>query len=219
MSQDDTDRLRDTEGTETSTAGETMHMADPDQIEEAVADGWGPNGDEYETTSKSLQDEGEDLIDGMFRPDGKLRKHATTEDSEGEGVFSEVDMERARDQNKSEREVLHEIRDELRGRNGTGRGPAGGARTGKSTVHKSDVVLKEEDVEALLEEFREDTGVSLADERGVAKFYDWLADRVFGDGPGGGPREEKIFEEIDERFDELTEQVREAVAAAEDGTA
>lgn len=221
MSQDD-NRPRDTaaEGTSTERKTESMGMVDPSEAERIAKDALGTDTDtesDGETTRKSVQEEGEDLVNRVFRPDGKLRKDTLGDDTETDGVLSERDLEHAQDLQKSDQEVLREIRDELRRRNGTSRGPAAGA--GGSPVSKSNVVLKSEDVEDVMEVFREETGVGLHEEGGVRKFYEWLADRVHGDGPGGGPREEKILEKVDEYFEELTERVQEAVAETEDGTA
>lgn len=195
-----------------------MTMADPTRVEEILESEWGSD---RETTRKTMQEIGEDAIDAMFEG-GTVAKNLRTDESEvvgtmGNVAFTKDDVAAMRDRNKSTEELLREIRDELRGGNGV-RTDGGPKRNGnRESVSKSEVVLKESDVDALMAAFTEDTGVSLADPNGVASFREWLESRVYTDGPGGGPHEEKLLEEIEEQFEELQAGVREAVEAATDG--
>lgn len=139
----------------------------------------------------------------------------------GNVAITERDVAKMRDRNKSPEELLREIRHELRedGPVAQGQGPTVGDGGNRGTVSKSETVLKEEDVEDILANFRKDTGVSLADPGGVETFREWLEERVHGDGPGGGPKEQEVLEGIADSIAELEERVRERVAEAEESAA
>jgi hypothetical protein len=216
MSQGNTDRDRDAAGTEGT---ESMGMADPTEVEAAVKSAWGTK----ETTRKSAQETAEDAVDAMFE-DGTVAKNMRADESEVVGTVGNVtitkdDVAAMRDRNKSDGEILREIRDELRRRNPPAQGPAVGDGGDRGTVSKSETVLKGEDVEDILATFREETDKTLADTNGVERFVEWLEERVYTVGPGGGPKEQEVLEGIRDSMDELEERVREAVAAAEENAA
>jgi hypothetical protein len=196
-----------------------MDMADPAQVQEIVESEWGSD---RETTRKTAQETAEDAVDAMFE-DGTVAKNMRTDKSEVVGTIGTVtitkdDVAAMRDRNKSDGEVLREIRDELRRRNPPTQGPAVSDGGDRGMVSKSRV-LKGEDVEDILATFREETDKTLADTNGVERFVEWLEERVYMDGPGGGPKEQEVLEGIRDSMDELEERVREAVAAAEENAA
>jgi hypothetical protein len=159
----------------------------------------------------------------MFE-DGTVAKNMRTDESEAVGTIGNVaitkdDVAAMRDRNKSDGEILREIRDELRRRGPPSQGPAVGDGGDRGTVSKSETVLKGEDVEDILATFREETDKTLADTNGVERFVEWLEERVYTVGPGGGPKEQEVLEGIRDSMDELEERVREAVAAAEENAA
>lgn len=192
-------------------------MADPTQVQEAVTSAWESD---REATRKSAQDHAEDRVDAMFDAEGKVRKDAGESDvvaSFGRGVaITEEDLARARDLGKSKAELLREIRDELRDRGHGVRADGGHKGNGnRESVSKSNVVLKESDVDGILAMFREETGVSLADPNGVGTFREWLEERIANG--HAGPREEKLLEELEGRFEELKDEIRDRVAETADG--
>lgn len=221
MSQGNTDRDRDTESNERT---ESMTMADPSQVEAAVKSEWGSDGAATRKSGRETVAKGEETVDAMFAADGTVAKNAGADESEVIGTLGNVaitkeDVAAMRDNQKSDGELLREIRDELRRRGPPAQGPGVGDGGDRGTVSKSETVLKGEDVEDILATFREETGKTLADAGGVESFVEWLEERVYTDGPGGGPKEQEVLEGVKDRMGELEEKVRDAVSAAEENPA